>query len=296
MLLNKYLSRINSELICFILFCCLNESFRKYFKPTSLIIYHLFGINYFIFVIYSLSGDNNAVIVIRFPKPVQQNLWTCRIFWKKHRTEEHRDVSQVDGNQMNNMNITVGIRLISLWYRVSFTARNADDNITTRFSLSLPRWRSMQCAGRICHSCLSRMEESLNIVQWRTRIDCLQGLWRVDYGRQRHLAWWVVRVLAVSCRCGVAVFAPAGVPESCCQQWARGSDGSGQRQQSAGHIDTILVKGGCSKVMPNGYSCYGNSVRPSRKSKKKHKVPLPPWALLNSAKAKLVPHVWLISR
>lgn len=70
--------------------------------------------------------------------------------------------------------------------RVSFTARNADDdNITTRFSLSLPHWRSMLCALVVfAISFLSRMEESAEhrSVAVVTRVDCLQGLWRVDYG------------------------------------------------------------------------------------------------------------------
>lgn len=40
------------------------------------------------------------------------------------------------------------------------------------------------CAGRICHFFLSRMEESAEhrSVAVVTRVDCLQGLWRVDYG------------------------------------------------------------------------------------------------------------------
>lgn len=40
------------------------------------------------------------------------------------------------------------------------------------------------CAGRICHFLLIRMEESAErrSVAVVTRVDCLQGLWRVDYG------------------------------------------------------------------------------------------------------------------
>ncbi len=69
--------------------------------------------------------------------------------------------------------------------RLLFRALTSTASAYYPFSLSLPRWRSMLCALVVfAVSFLSRMEESAErrSAAVVTRVVCLQGLWRVDYG------------------------------------------------------------------------------------------------------------------
>ncbi len=79
--------------------------------------------------------------------------------------------------------------------RVSFTARNADDdNITTRFHKPSPLALNALRAGRICRFLLSRMEES---AERRSAAVVTRVVVYRDYGgsimdkSKRHLAWWL---------------------------------------------------------------------------------------------------------
>ncbi len=97
-------------------------------------------------------------------------------------------------------------------------------------------------------SFLSRMEESAErrSAAVVTRVVCLQGLWRVDMDKsKRHLAWWVVGLLAVAAIVAWWLLRPAGVPEGFAVSNGRiEATEVDIASKIAGRIDTILVKEG----------------------------------------------------
>ena len=115
---------------------------------------------------------------------------------------------------------------------------------------------------------------------------------------KRHLAWWVVGLLAVAAIVAWWLLRPAGVPEGFAVSNGRiEATEVDIASKIAGRIDTILVKEGQfvregDVLAKYGYSrvAANSDWKPSRKSKR-HKAPLPPRRLCwSNAKAKLVPH------
>ena len=120
---------------------------------------------------------------------------------------------------------------------------------------------------------------------------------------KRHLAWWVVGLLAVAAIVAWWLLRPAGVPEGFAVSNGRiEATEVDIASKIAGRIDTILVKEG--QFVREGEVLAKMDTRvlqeqrmkPSRKSKK-HKAPLPPRRLCwNSGKVKLAPlSRWLIN-
>ena len=111
-------------------------------------------------------------------------------------------------------------------------------------------------------SFLSRMEESAErrSAAVVTRVVCLQGLWRGGFWKEetpsggggsimdkskRHLAWWVVGLLAVAAIVAWWLLRPAGVPEGFAVSNGRiEATEVDIASKIAGRIDTILVKEG----------------------------------------------------